>query len=254
MDKKIIINEDTHSKKYFADLQKLQWQEVFSDSCRGDWKQKWFLDGLIAAVENSPEGMTISAGPEDKNDAHHATLWTKDIIEADKLKIEYEFTRIDTSTANTVNIIYILAQGSGGKPQDIMEWADERKVPAMRWYFNYMDAYHISYAVSGTAPAPEAEHYIRSRRYMPSNGGGLAGTELQGEYMEVPLFEPGVPYKLTFIKEGRRLFMNVRGNGKDMYFSFDATRFPPITKGRIGLRQMFTRVSRYSDIRISKNG
>jgi len=238
-------------KRRFDVLQKFKWQEIFSDSCREDWQKKWFLDGARAKVENSSEGMTISAGPKDQSDADHAVLWTKEIFEADNLKIEFNFTRIDTSSANSVNIIYILAQGGGGKPLDIQEWAKERTEPAMSKYFNNMDTYHISYAVSGVAPAPESEKYIRGRRYMPSNGGGLAGTELFPEYMDVPLFEPGTPYYMTFIKAGRELFLNVKGNKKDMFFYFDASGFPPIDKGRIGLRQMFTRVSLYSDIKIS---
>jgi hypothetical protein len=238
-------------KARFDGLQQWGWQEIFADSGSGDWREKWFLDGDLARVENSQEGMTIYAGPKDGSDADHAVLWTKEIFQADNLKIEFNFTRIDTSSANSVNIIYILAQGGGDKPADILEWADERKEPAMSRYFNHMDTYHISYAVSGVAPAPESERYIRGRRYMPSNGGGLAGTELFPEYMEVPLFEPGVTYTMTFIKAGRELFLNVRGNDKDMVFYFDASAFPPVEKGRIGLRQMFTRVSLYSDIKVS---
>lgn len=195
--------------------------------------------------------MTIYAGPKDRSDADHAVLWTKEIFQGENIKIEFNFTRIDTSPANSVNIIYILAQGGGDKPLDILEWADERREPAMSRYFNNMDTYHISYAVSGLAPAPESERYIRGRRYMPAGGGGLAGTELFPEYMEVPLFEPGVVHRMTFIKAGRELFLNVKGNDKDMVFYFDASSFPPIEKGRIGLRQMFTRVSLYSDIKIS---
>lgn len=236
----------------FDMLQQLEWQELFADSGREDWRQQWFLDGGLARVENSREGMTIYAGPKDGSDADHAVLWTKEVFEADTLKIEFNFTRIDTSPANTVNIIYILAQGGGDKPRDILEWADERREPAMSRYFNNMDTYHISYAVSGIEPAPEAARYIRGRRYMPSNGKGLAGTELFPEYMAVPLFEPGVPYTMTIIKAGRELFLRVRGNGRDMVFYFDASEFPSIEQGRVGLRQMFTRVSRYADITISR--
>lgn len=235
----------------FENLQKLKWQEIFADSGREDWRQKWFLDGGLAKVENGKEGMTIYAGPKNGSDADHAVLWTNEIFQAETIKIEFNFTRIDTSPANSVNIIYILAQGGGDKPLDILEWADERREPAMSRYFNNMDTYHISYAVSGVEPAPESERYIRGRRYMPSRGGGLAGTELFPEYMDVPLFEPGVMHKMTFIKAGRELFLNVKGNDREMVFYFDASSFPPIEKGRIGLRQMFTRVSLYSDITIS---
>jgi len=240
-------------KVRFNTLQMLEWEEVFEDSGKSDWSQKWFLDGDLAKVENSSNGMTIYAGPTAGSDADHAVLWTKDIFEAENLKIEYYFTRIDKSNANTVNIIFIMAQGGGDKPLDILEWANERKEPAMRIYFNGMDVYHISYAVSGIEPAPESQGYIRGRRYMPSNRKGLSGTELFPEYMNVPLFEPGITYKMTIIKTGREMFMQVKGNNKDMIFYFNASEFPAIEKGRVGFRQMFTRVSRYSDIKIYKN-
>jgi hypothetical protein len=174
------------------------------------------------------------------------------VFEAEYLKIEYNFTRIDTKhSGNTVNIIFILAQGGGPKPLDILEWAHERKEPRMNYYYNFMDTYHVSYSVMQEESVPaEQDKYIRGRRYMPSTGGALNGTELTPEYMNVPLFEPGVTYKMTFIKTGRELFLQVTGNGKDMVFYFDTSTFPPINKGRVGLRQMYTRVSRYSDFKI----
>ena len=38
--------------------------------------------------------MTLTAGPEFRNDAHHMVLWTKDSFEGD-LRIEYASTRLD---------------------------------------------------------------------------------------------------------------------------------------------------------------
>ena len=38
------------------------WREVFADAGMGDWKQRWFLDGEVGTVTNSPEGMTLTAG------------------------------------------------------------------------------------------------------------------------------------------------------------------------------------------------
>jgi len=240
-------------KHRFQSLQSLNWDEVFNDTGDDDWRNKWFLDGALAKVENSSAGMTVYAGPTPNSDDDHAVLWTKDIFQAQNLKIEYYFTRLDTSTANTVNIIFIMAQGGGGKPLDILDWAHERTEPAMSKYFNGMDVYHISYSVSGIEPAPESQAYIRGRRYMPSNKTGLTGTELFPEYMNVPLFEPAITYKMTFIKADSELFMQVEGNDKKAIFYFDASDFPTIEKGRIGFRQMFTRVSRYYDIKIYTN-
>jgi len=42
------------------------WETVFSDSCTGDWKENWFLDGEVGQVSNDAEGMTLTARPEFK--------------------------------------------------------------------------------------------------------------------------------------------------------------------------------------------
>ena len=244
-----VINLGVDYRSRFNALQQMAWKEIFKDTGQGDWSQQWFLDGDLAKVVNSPEGMTVHAGPAIRNEADHAVLWTKEVFEAENMKIEYKFTRIDTTTLpGTVNIIYILAQGGAGKPLDILEWAGERREPHMAKYYNMMETYHVSYSVIGP---PDADKYLRGRRYMPDKRKGLNGTELTPEYMNVPLFEPGVTYQMTFIKAGRELFLHVEGNGKDMIFYFDASNFPPVEKGRVGLRQMWTRISRYSDFKIS---
>ena len=73
------------------------WREVFFDDCTGDWQELWFLDGEIGSVENSSDGMQLTAGPQFKNDAHHMVLWTKRSFEGD-LKIEFDYTRLDQET------------------------------------------------------------------------------------------------------------------------------------------------------------
>mgnify|MGYP000232975506 FL=1 len=44
--------------------------------------------------------------------------------------------------------------------------------------------------------------------------------------------------------------MNVKGDGQDKTFYFDASAFPKIDKGRVGLRQMYTRNSKYANFRV----
>jgi len=68
------------------------WRKVFSDPCTGDWRQQWFLDGEVGTVTTAADGMTLTAGPEFKNEAHHMVLWTKQSFEGN-LKIEYDYTR-----------------------------------------------------------------------------------------------------------------------------------------------------------------
>ena len=223
------------------------WTEVLSDPCTEDWKEKWFLDGEVGTVTNSPEGMTLTAGPEFRNDAHHMVLWTKDSFEGD-LKIEYEYTRLDKAP-NCVTILYIQATGSGNVPyaKDITKWNALRKVPAMNMYFDHMNTYHISYAANpGTEDA-----YVRGRRYMPQRQ-GLKGTELKPDYSTPELFATGVKHRITVIKRDRDLHVRVENPDLVVYCHMTNPDLPVITEGRIGLRHMFTRSARYANFRVSR--
>jgi hypothetical protein len=223
------------------------WAEVFSDSGKADWKTKWFLDGEVGTVTNNEKGMTLKAGPEFKNDAHHMVLWTKDSFAGD-LKIEYEYTRLDEAP-NCVTILYIQATGSDKGPyeNDITKWSRLRKAPAMKMYFDHMNTYHISYAANpGTKKA-----YIRGRRYMPERT-GLKGTELKPDYATPELFDTGVKHLVTVIKKDRDLHMRVENPDQVIYCHMINPDLPVITEGRIGLRHMFTRSARYANLRVSR--
>jgi hypothetical protein len=236
------------SLKQFTEFNEAEWKEVFHDPCTRNWEDNWTLDGLKATVTNSTKGMDFAAGPEAFNDAHHAVLWTKQDFKGD-LKIEYEYTRLDNEL-RMVTILYIQATGSGkpGFDRDISVWSQNRTVPSMRTYFNNMNAYHISYAAFGTKNKASGEDYIRARRYMCK---GLRGTELDNEYEKTGLFEPGVPHKITIIKRGRNIYMHIQNTQKEMLCHFVNSKFPPITKGKIGLRHMYTRGARYKDFKVS---
>lgn len=227
------------------------WRVVFEDPGTGDWKERWFLDGEKATVQNTPQGMAFSAGPTAGDDACHAVLWTRASFKGD-VKIEFEFTRTDEAV-RFVNILYIQATGSGDAehPQDIAAWSALRKVPSMNLYFNHMNTYHISYAAFGTKNEEPMEDYIRARRYMPGKG-GLKGTELKDEYTRTGLFKSHVPYRMTLVKKDRELFLLIQGDGREQLCHFRNEDSPPILEGRIGLRQMYTRCALYRDIRISQ--
>jgi len=219
------------------------WQNVLSDSCTNDWTEKWFLDGEIGSVKTGPDGMQLTAGPQFKNDAHHMVLWTKKSFKGD-LKIEYEYTRLDSET-RCVNILYIQATGSGEIPyiKDISKWNNLRPVPAMRMYYDHMNAYHISYAAFPNK-GNNRKSYIRARRYMP-NRTGLKGTNLKPDYYPEGLFATGVPHKITVIKKDRDIFMRIENSRKVYYCHMTNPDLPIVTEGRIGLRHMFTRSARY---------
>lgn len=227
-------------------------QLVFEDDFQEMWPKNWHLDGERARIVQKDGQLEMYAGARPNVDADHAVLWTKATFEGN-LKIEYDYTRLDSSKYHCVNIIYIQAQGSGVEPfgKDILRWNELRRIPEMELYFNNMDTYHISYAVTGIESENKPE-YIRARRYMPRQNRGLAGTNLQPEYMNTGLFKIGVTYHLTFIKHNTNLYMNVKGGGQDKTFYFDASAFPRINEGRIGLRQMYTRNSRYANFRVYK--
>ncbi len=225
-----------------------RWKEVFFDPGTGDWKERWFLDGEVGKVKTGPSGMELTAGPEFKNDAHHMVLWTRDSFAGD-LKIEYDYTRLDDET-RCVNILYIQATGSGEGQyaKDISKWNELRRVPAMRTYYDHMHAYHISYAAFPNNE--DATSYIRARRYLP-DASGLKGTDLEPDYYPRGLFKKGVPHKITVIKKARELFMRIENAEQTYYCHMTNPDLPPIDEGRVGLRHMFTRSSRYQNFRIS---
>lgn len=230
-------------RKAFEQAAAGPWTEAFSDPCTGDWTKLWSLDGEIGTVKTGPDGMTLTAGPEFKNEAHHMVLWTRDSFEGD-LKIRYDYTRLDNET-RCVNILYIQATGSGKDPYvaDISKWNELRKVPSMETYFNHMHTYHISYAAF-------PDSYIRGRRYVPE-GGGLKGTDLEPDYFPKGLFATGVKHHITVIKNDRGLFMRVENPNQVFHCHMTNHKLPVITQGRIGLRHMFTRSARYGNFSIS---
>lgn len=232
----------------FAGADERPWREVFFDPGSGRWSDRWFLDGEVGTVTNGPKGMTLTAGPEARNDAHHLVLWTKESFKGD-LKIEFEYTRLDHAT-QYVNILYIQATGSGAGPfvSDIEVWRDLRRVPAMRAYFDHMHTYHLSYATFPDAENPRS--YIRGRRYLPEQA-GLSGTELEPDYFPVGLFQTGVPHQITVIKQDRDLFVRVVNAEQKYHCHLFNARRPIITEGRVGLRHMFTRSARYANFRVS---
>ena len=234
----------------FERLDHLMWEEVFFDSCTKDWKQKWTLDGEKAIITHSDAGMDYKAGPNRKEDASHAVLWTKKSFQGD-IKIEYDYTKTD-DVIEAVTILYVQATGSGanGYNKDISLWADKRKVAAMRKYFNHMNAFHISYAAFDIGNSGPEKDYIRARRYIPEKK-GLRGTDLEPDYFETGLFEKGVVHKITVIKKGSDLFMQIKNKEQTFTCHWPISKVPEIVEGRIGLRHMWTRGARYKNFRIS---
>lgn len=219
---------------------------LFEDDCTGDWNEMWSLDGKVGIVENSQAGMDFSAGPEIKNDAHHAVLWTRETFSGD-LMIEYDYTRLD-SRDRQVNIIYIEATGweEGPYSKEIFDWNDLREVPSMSSYFNNMNTLHISYAALS-----EEGDYVRARRYRPDLGTRLKGTDLGSTY-NTGFFETGISHHITIIKKGYELFMKVDNSEQTMLYKWNYQDHPEILEGRIGLRHMYSRSARYGNFKVKQ--
>jgi hypothetical protein len=240
----------TPAEKEFAEAEKLPWTLAFEDDFQSGYAANWLVDGARARLTCTPDGLTVVSGAQANNDSAHVVLWTRERF-AGPLKIEYDFTRLDDSPAESVCILYLHATGSGVDPyaEDITRWAELRQVPAMKLYFEHMNAYHISYAV--TSPATEGGDYVRARRYVPETGKGLSGTALVPEYDHVEWFKRGVTYRMTAILYGGKLCLQASGGGEKRLFWFDTASLPPLDEGYVGLRQMWTRTSRYANFRVS---
>ncbi len=225
-----------------------QWHLVFKDKCTKDWTKNWTLDGLFATVENSKEGMYFSAGPEARNDAHHAVLWTKESYSGD-IKIEYDYTRTDDEN-RWVNILYIQATGDGEGDfvSDISKWSKFREVPAMKTYFDNMNAFHISYAAFGNSG--DGTYYVRARRYPKPNGQNFNVTKISPSYDQQGYIKTGQKYHITAIKSGHQLYFQLESVDGESLFAWDISDVEPITEGRIGLRHMFTRSAIYRNFKI----
>jgi hypothetical protein len=248
----------------FQAVENAAWEEVLFDPCTGDWSDQWFLDGERATLRSNEKGMYFSGGPIANDSSCHAVLWTKESFSGD-IKIEYEYTRMDCEKDGGVNILYILASGidEGPYDKDIAEWSDRREIAFMTAYLWNMRLLHISYASFGS-DAPQGQDYLRARHY-PSKAPGPRN-RFEPTFFKTGLFKTGATYQITVIRKADDLFMNVeymRGGAIfdpnfnpetdkiSRLFHWDISESQPVSEGRVGLRHMATRASRYKNFRIS---
>jgi hypothetical protein len=237
-------------KDTFEALLNERWTTRLEDPGTDDWRKHWFVDGSRADIRNTPDGMVFAAGPVAYDNGSHAVLWTHGVFPGD-IRIEWDFTRLDTIT-RFVNILYIQATGKGEGPytEDITEWSHLRQVPFMSCYFNTMDLLHISYAAFGNADDKD-EDYVRARRYPTRPDRAFNQTDLPPDNFETGLFRPGVTYHVTAVKTDDDLFFDVRNDEAGNLFHWPLADVEPLRPGRVGIRHMWTRCSRYANIRIA---
>jgi hypothetical protein len=151
--------------------------------------------------------------------------------------------------APSVNILYIQAAGLGTEqsPTDIYLSTQQREVPWMKSYFLNMNALHVSYATTG----PKRSHYVAARRYPARDERDfMQGTLIQPYYENIVLFKQGETYHITATKLDNSLTFEAERGGETHTFEWDTSAFPPVNDGRIGLRHMWARSSRYSNFRV----
>ena len=243
-----IFSQETSVESNFKKVNNLSWKIAMDDDFTKPWQQHWFMDGEMSYIIQNKKSIDYYAGKEAYNDAGHTVLWTKKKFSG-AIKIEYDFTRIDSSSLG-VNILYVLATGSGKKPyeKDIYKWKELRKIPTMATYYNHINTYHISYAAFLFNDGEP--QYIRARRYIPETKKGLKETALKPEYKNNGLFATGEKHQITVIKKDSTIYMKVENLTQTRLFWFDTSSFPNLKSGRIGLRQMWTRASTYANFKI----
>lgn len=244
-------SQEDKASALFADAAAVGWELKMSYKGDEDWRGFWFLDGLKATVKPSEDGLFFAAGPVERDDASHAVLWTKQSFVGD-LKVQYDYTRLDT-VDQCVNIIYLQATGKETGPfeKDISKWRHLRQIPAMSLYFNNMNTLHVSYAAHFMDLDDHSE-YVHARRYPVPEGGWFSHTSI-GKQQRVDRFLfPGKDYAITILKIGDQLLFSAldKESGEQRSFVWDTSGFDPVNEGRIGLRHMWTRASRYANFRV----
>ena len=205
-------------------------QLIFADDgTSGTWQDKWFLDGP-ANVDYTDDGMVFDASPG----SGEAVLWAKPIVRGD-VRIEYDYTHIDDASNPYVVILFIQAQGTGDRAADISTW--QRPVASYPIYHGEMSNYSITYdnaaqhRAGAAQPRPgcrgrvQIRGHVRARRDVPHHGREI-GRGLLDDRNE----------------RAHRGVAHLRLHGQRVQGA--------IEEGRIGLRHMDDRSSRYGNFKI----
>jgi hypothetical protein len=209
---------------------------------------KWVIDGHRADIRNTPEGMIFTAGPVQGDNSCHAVLWSKQSFAGD-MKVEFDFTRLDTVN-RYVNILYFHAQGIGGNcPEDIHSWSDKRSIPFMKTYFQKMNLLHISYAAFGNNNDDD-DNYLRVRRYPVTKERTFKQIEVEPTIEKTGFFQAGILHKMCFVKTKDKLALRIKTEDSALYHVWDTTEVAPPESGSLGIRHMWTKCSRYKDVKI----
>jgi hypothetical protein len=151
------------------------------------------------------------------------------------VRIEYDYTHLDDASNPYVVILFIQAQGTGGRAADISTW--ERPVASYPIYHGEMSNYSITY--------DNRANTVRARHN--------PGQADAGEFKYTDMFERDETYHITIEKSGGDFSMTATNARTGASRTFDFTGSASkgaIEEGRIGLRHMDDRSSRYGNFKI----
>lgn len=244
------VGTDGNEQEFAALIAGAGWGQSFHETGDSGWADRWFLDGEHAEVNSTPRGLSFAAGPRRGVDADHAVLWTRPEF-VGELMITFDYTRTDAAERD-VNILYLHAQGTGIGPHapDLLAWSELRRIPAMRVYFQNLQAWHLSFAAFANEGPASPSDYLRVRRYPVTPERSFAETEVPPTYHDSGLFLPGQTYAVTVLKTAACLFLQVRGERETRLYRWDVARFASEERGRIGLRHMHGRSAVYANLRV----
>jgi len=232
----------------FAAFENLDLPLALSDDGTGDWHEHWVLDGERAEVRNTPKGMVFAGGPVTGDQACHAVLWTRKSF-CGPMKVEFDFTRLDFIFWG-VNILYFHAQGVGGEfDKDIHKWADRREIPFMDTYFRNMKLLHLSFAAFNNEDGNN-DDYLRVRRYPVAPGRSMDDIEVPPTIDATGFFQAGMLHNMCAVKTADKLALRIRSEAGSLHHVWDTTKVAPPQSGPLGIRHMWTKCSRYANLKI----
>lgn len=226
------------------------WRLAFSDNGTGRWSDDWVLFGNPEriSVTNGPDGMTFRAGDGTDANADHAILWSKRSFSGD-LRVEWDYTVLDRYSSTippngycSALMLYSSGAGTFGLPTELLAWPQQARQAdtSGRYFHERTRGLQLNYAFVGDP---------RGNRFrIRANPGYLLGTESD----ETDFFRPGASYHVAVEKTGAVVGVKVAelSSGREFSTTFADPLLQNYSSGRIGLRNMNRRESRYAKVRV----
>lgn len=217
------------------------WKILHADSLTTNWEKNWAKDA-DGDIVNDAQGMTISTNK------YIEVVWFKEMLPENYL-ITFEWTSLQSGRSLTsireplgdrlfnglnAGVFYLNAKGINGKPENVLEWCNERKDGVADHYQKNMTNVRISYSTPQTTV-----------RFVQSTGDRyLAQIKDEG------IFTQNEPFYFEIKKIGPNLLMRVTNMNSGTARVFEAKMNPELCGGHFALRQMDRRDIRYRNFRL----